>query len=175
MAGDNRYHSIFGALKSCLAVNPSDTAPALVTLRAKIKTSKRIIDAENFWDTMIPGSTVLDADEILVEVQVPTPGPGVKSGFIKFALRKAIDFPIVNCAAAIGGGTATICLNAVYNKPYRAFKAEEAMKGKAIDTASAEAAGIAAVADARALPGDRNKWKIPIAQAMVKRAILSCA
>ena len=81
----------------------------------------------------------------------------------------------MNCAAAIGGGIATICLNAVYNKPYRALKAEEAIMGKAIDAATAEAAGAAAVADARALPGDRNKWKIPIAQAMVKRAVLACS
>jgi xanthine dehydrogenase YagS FAD-binding subunit len=173
--GDNRYHSIFGAVNSCIAVNPSDTAPALVALQAKMKTNKRIIDAENFWDMKTPGSAVLDAGEILVEFQMPSPSPGVKSAFIKFALRKAIDFPVVNCAAAIGGGTATICLNAVYNKPYRALKAEQAIMGKEIDAASAEAAGAAAVADARALPGDRNKWKIPIAQAMVKRAILACS
>jgi len=175
MAGDNRYHSIFGAVKSCLAVNPSDTAPALVALKAKMRTNRRTIDAENFWDMTTPGSTILDTGEILVEIQVPGPAPGVKSAFIKFALRKTIDFPVVNCAAAVGGGTATICLNAVYNKPYRALKAEEAIQGKAINAASAEAAGAAAVIGARALPGDRNKWKIPIAQAMVKRAILACA
>jgi xanthine dehydrogenase YagS FAD-binding subunit len=174
MTGDNRYHSIFGAVKSCLAVNPGDTAPALVALRAKIKTNKRVVDAEKFWDMMMPGSTVLEIDEIVTEIQVPTPAADVKSGFVKFALRKSIDFPIVNCAAAVGDGVATICLNAVYNKPYRAFKAEEAMKGKAIDAAGAEAAGAAAVSDARALPGGKNKWKIPIAQAMVKRAILAC-
>ncbi len=175
MTGDNRYHSIFGAVKACVAVNPSDTAPALVVLSAKLKTNRRIIDSENFWDVRTPGSTVLEAGEILCEIQIPSPSSGAKSAFIKFALRKAIDFPIVNCAAAIGGGTATICLNAVHNKPYRAIKAEEAMAGKAIDSASAEVAGAAAVADARVLPGDRNKWKIPIAQAMVKRAILACS
>ena len=156
MTGDNRYHSIFGAVKSCIAVNPGDTAPALVALRAKMKTNRRTLDAESFWDVRTPGSTVLEAGEILLEIQMPNPSPGVKSSFIKFALRKAIDFPVVNCAAAIGGGSAAICLNAVYNKPYRAIKA-------------------ATVADARVLPGDRNKWKIPIAQAMVKRAILACS
>lgn len=175
MTGDNRYHSIFGAVKACIAVNPSDTAPALVALGAKMKTNKRTVDAENFWDMRIPGSTVLEADEILVEIQIPGPSPGLKSAFIKFALRKSIDFPVVNCAAAFGEGTARVCLNAVYNKPYRAKKAEEAITGKAIDTASAEAAGAAAVADATVLPGDRNKWKIPITQAMVKRAILACS
>jgi xanthine dehydrogenase YagS FAD-binding subunit len=175
MAGENRYHSIFGSLKACLAVNPSDTAPALVALNAKIKTNKALIEAEKFWEMTVPGSTILAADEIVTEIQVPTPAAGVKSAFIKFAIRKSIDFPIVNCAAMIGKGDARICLNAVYNKPYRAMKAEEAIKGKTIDEASADAAGAAAVASAKALPGDRNKWKIPIAKAMVKRAILACA
>jgi xanthine dehydrogenase YagS FAD-binding subunit len=176
MAGENRYHSIFGPVNSCFAVNASDTAPALVALNARIKTNNRLIEAEKFWDMSVPGSTILTAGEIVTEIQIPTPAPGVKSSFIKFAIRKSIDFPIVNCAAMIGGGTARICLNAVYNKPVRATSAEEAIKGKTIDESSAEAAGAAAVSSARALPpSDRNKWKIPIAKTMVKRAILACA
>jgi len=172
MAGENRYHSIFGAVKACVAVNPSDTAPALVALNAKIVTTKRTIDAENFWDFAVPGSTVLEADEIVKEIQVPTPASGVKTAFVKFALRSSIDFPIVNCAAAVGGGDARICLNAVYNKPVRATKAEDAIKGKTIDVANAEAAGAAAVTGAMAL--SKNKWKIQVAKAMVKKAILAC-
>jgi xanthine dehydrogenase YagS FAD-binding subunit len=174
MAGDNRYHSIFGASKMCLAVNPSDTAPALVALNAKIKTNKRLIEAEPFWEMKVPGSTVLAADEIVTEIQIPALAAGAKSAFIKFAIRKTIDFPIVNAAAMIGGGSARICMNAVYNTPYRAVTAEEAIKGKAINEANADAAGAAAIAAAKALPGERNKWKIPIAKAMVKRAILAC-
>jgi xanthine dehydrogenase YagS FAD-binding subunit len=173
MAGENRYHSIFGGVSACMAVNPSDTAPALVALNAKIVTSKKTINAEEFWSVKIPRSTVLDNDEIVTEVQVPGPASGVKSAFVKFALRSSIDFPIVNCAAAIGGGTARICLNAVYNKPYRATKAEESIAGKAIDVASAQAAGTAAVTGARALA--LNKWKIQVAAGMVKKAILACA
>ena len=128
MAGDNRYHSIFGAVKMCLAVNPSDTAPALVALNAKIKTNKGLIEAEKFWEMNVPGSTVLAPDEIVTEIQIPAPAGGVKSAFMKFAIRKSIDFPIVNCAAMIGGGNARICLNAVHNRPYRAVAAEEAIK-----------------------------------------------
>jgi xanthine dehydrogenase YagS FAD-binding subunit len=175
MAGDNRYHSIFGAVKMCLAVNPSDTAPALVALNAKIKTNKRLIEAEQFWEMKVPSSTVLAADEIVTEIQIPALPAGAKSAFIKFAIRKTIDFPIVNAAAMIGGGSARICMNAVYNTPHRAVPAEEAIKGKPINEANADAAGAAAVAAAKALPGERNKWKIPIAKAMVKRAILACA
>ncbi len=172
MAGDNRYHSIFGAVKACVAVNPSDTAPALVALNATITTNKREIAAEDFWDTLIPGSTVLDADEIVTEIQVPEPASGVKSAFIKFALRKSIDFPLVNCAAAIGGGEARICLNAVYNKPVRSTAAEEAIAGATIDEASAEASGEAAVSGA--IPLAKSKWRIQIAKTLVKRTILAC-
>ncbi|MBN2060035.1 MAG: FAD binding domain-containing protein [Deltaproteobacteria bacterium] len=175
VAGDNRYHSIFGAVKRCLAVNPGDTAPALVALNAKIKTNRRLIEAQEFWDMAVPGSTILAMDEIVTEIQVPTPSKGVKSSFIKFAIRKSIDFPIVNCAAMVGGGDARICLNAVHNKPYRVLKSEELIRGRSINEDNADAAGAAAVTDARALPGDRNRWKIQIARTMVKRAILACA
>ncbi len=172
MAGENRYHSIFGAIKACVAVNPSDTAPALVALDAKIVTSKRTIDAEEFWDVSIPGSTVLAEDEIVTEIQVPTPASGTKSAFIKFALRQSIDFPIVNCAAMISSIDARICLNAVYNKPYRATNAEDAIKGKTIDETNADAAGTAGISAATALA--KNKYKIQIAKTMIKRAILAC-
>lgn len=173
--GDNRYHSIFGAVKRCMAVNPGDTAPALVALNAKIKTNRRLIEAQEFWDMAVPGSTILATDEIVTEIQVPAPARGTRSSFIKFAIRKSIDFPIVNCAAMIGGGEARICLNAVHNRPYRALRSEELIRGRSISEDSADAAGTAAVADARALPGDRNRWKIQIARTMVKRAILGCA
>jgi NADPH-dependent glutamate synthase beta subunit-like oxidoreductase/CO/xanthine dehydrogenase FAD-binding subunit len=157
----------------CLAVNPSDLAPALVALDARIVTSKRSISAEEFW-AVNQGikSTVLENDEIVTEIQIPKPAAGVKSAFIKFALRKSIDFPITNCAVAVGKGTARICLNAVFSKPYRATKAEAAIKGKTINVASAEAAGSAAVTDAIGLT--YNRYKIQIAKALVKRVILAC-
>ncbi|NLA75050.1 MAG: molybdopterin dehydrogenase [Deltaproteobacteria bacterium] len=175
MTGENRYHSIFGAVKGCVAVNPGDAAPALVALNAKIKTNRRYIEAEQFWDMVKPGSTILEKDEIVTEIQLPAPLKGVKSSFIKFAIRKSIDFPIVNCAAMIGKGETRICLNAVHNKPYRCTYAEDMIKGKPINKSSADAAGAAAIEKAKTLPGDRNKWKIQIARTMVKRAILGCA
>lgn len=175
--GDNRYHSIFGGSVEggCYAVHPSDTAPALIALDARIKTSKRLINAEDFFQVEVIKTTVLDDDEIVTEIQIPTP-PG-KSAFIKFALRKSIDFPIVNCAAMLTSSkgkvtAARVCLNAVYVKPYRATKAEEAIVGKPIDEANAEAAGSAAVSDAK--PLTHNAYMVQIAKTMVKRAILAC-
>lgn len=177
--GDNRYHSIFGGSveKGCLAVHPSDTAPALIALDAKVKTSKRTLGAEDLFQVKVGRTTVLDFDEIVTLFEVPTPPDGGKSAFVKFALRRTIDFPIVNCAAMIarkdGKVTAArVCLNAVYVKPYRARKAEDFMVGKEINEANAEAAGEAVVSDAK--PLRHNGYMVQIARVMVKRAILAC-
>ncbi len=171
MTGDNRYHSIFGNVNRCIAVHPSDVAPALIALNAKVVTNKRTIDAENFFDVKFPGNTVLAVDEIVTEIRVPSPPAGAKSAFIKFAIRKSIDFPIVNCAVMVGGAAPRICLNAVAPKPYRAIKAEAAIAGKPINEANAEAAGAAAVEDAK--PLQATKYKVQLAKVMVKRALLA--
>jgi NADPH-dependent glutamate synthase beta subunit-like oxidoreductase/CO/xanthine dehydrogenase FAD-binding subunit len=162
----------------CDGVNPSDIAPALIALDATIVTSKRKVKAEEFWvaDKGLK-PTLLENDEIIVEIRIPKPAGNVKSSFLKFAMRKSIDFPIVNCAAAleIKDGivkSARICLNAVYSNPYRTTQAEEIIKGKSIDETNAEAAGAAAVSNAVPLP--YNKFKIQIAKTLVKRAILAC-
>ena len=177
--GDNRYHSIFGGSveEGCYAVHPSDTAPALIALDAKIRTSKRTIKAEDLFQVDVCKTTVLDDDEIVTEIHVPTPANGVKSTFLKFALRKTIDFPIVNCAAMITASgertsAARICLNAVYVKPYRATKAEEVIVGKAINEVNAEEAASAVVSDAK--PLTYNRYVVQIAKSMLQRAILAC-
>lgn len=172
VTGDSRYHSIFGRVRGCLAVNPSDLAPILVAMRARIETTKKAVDAEEFFQVKGIKTTILDDDEILIEIQIPAPSIGGRSAFAKFALRKAIDFPVVNCAVAIEGEEARICLNAVYNMPYRVTEAEKVIVGRAVDEAAAEAAGEAAIADAR--PLESNLYKVQIAKTLVKRAILAC-
>jgi xanthine dehydrogenase YagS FAD-binding subunit len=171
MMGDNRYHSIFGNVNKCIAVHPSDIAPALIALNASVVTNMRKINAENFFDVKFPSSTVLGIGEIITEIQVPMPPAGAKSAFMKFAIRKSIDFPIVNCAVMVGGGAPRIALNAVAPRPYRAIKAEAAIAGKPINDATAEAAGSAAVEDAKPLAA--TKYKVQIAKTLVKRTLLA--
>jgi len=171
--GDHRYHSIFGMENKCFAVHPSDTAPALIALNATIVTTKRQIKAEEFWTVAYPQSTVLAPGEIVTAIYVPAPPAGAKSAFVKFAIRKSIDFPIVNCAVLVGGGAPRIALNAVAPKPYRATKAEAAIAVKAINEETAEAAGAAAVEDT--IPLNSNNYKVQIARTLVKRALLASA
>jgi xanthine dehydrogenase YagS FAD-binding subunit len=179
LQGDTRYHSIFGGSvdEGCIAVHPSDTAPALIALDAQIKTSRRTIRAEDFFQVEVSRTTVLDRDEIVSEIQIPAPIDGTKSAFFKFALRKSIDFPIVNCAAAITVSegkvrAARICLNAVYVKPYRAIGAEEAIIGKEITDDNAEEAGRAAISGAK--PLHDNGYMVQVAKALVKKAVMAC-
>lgn len=176
--GDNRYHSIFGGSVDggCYAVHPSDTAPALIALDAVIKTSKRSVRAEDLFTVDVTRTTVLDSDEIVTEISVPVPTDNAMSTFQKFALRKSIDFSIVNCAGMLATSqgkvtSARICLSAVYVKPYRAAKAEEVLLGKTITESLAEQAAKAAVSDAKALRD--NGYMVQIAKTLVRRCILA--
>ncbi|MCX7979351.1 MAG: FAD binding domain-containing protein, partial [Bdellovibrionaceae bacterium] len=161
----------------CAAVNSSDLAPALVVLAAKVKTNKRTIPMEEFFSAGINTSTVLAADEMILEIEIPRPPASARSAFMKFALRKSIDFPIVNCAALIDFEgdvvkTARLCLNSVYCVPLRLELAEKHLVGKVLDEMVAEEAAELAVAGAQALTN--NRYKIQIARALVKRTILAC-
>jgi len=174
--GDNRYHSIFGGPDGCYAPHSSDLAPVLIAFGASVVTTKKTIPLENFYNTKMP-ITVLEPDEIVKEIQVPTPTSGTKSAYQKVAMRKAVAFPIVNvgCTLTVEGGVvkdARIVLGRVFPKPWRSTAAEDAIKGKAIDDANAEAAGVAAVA--KAVPLTNNDYKKQIAKTLVKRAILAC-
>jgi len=179
LEGDNRYHSIFGGSveEGCVAVHPGDTAPALIALNAEVKTSKRTVNVERFFQVEVKKTTILEDDEIVQGIMIPAPPAGTKSAFVKFALRKSIDFPIVNCAAMITSPngkveSARVCLNAVFVKPYRAVKAEEVVAGKEISEDIAKAAGEAVVSDAK--PLEHNAYMVQLAKIMVKRTILSC-
>ncbi len=156
---------------ACYAVNPSDAAPALIALDAKVVTTKRVMDAEEFFAVNILSNSKLDKDEIITEIQIPVQEAGAKSVYKRFAFRKSIDFPVVNLAILRkADGQTRVCLNAVAPVPYRAVGAEEVLNGKEITEELAEAAGEAAVAAAE--PFEANKYKIQIAKTLVKRTLL---
>lgn len=181
--GDSRYHSIFGAVNKCIAVNPSDTAPALMVLDAAIVTNKRTIPVTEFFSAdRGKQSTILDFDEILMAVELPNHELNERnlygrSAFIKLAFRKSIDFAIVNCAARLqfDGQTivnAGLCLNGVYNNPIRITTVEQHLIGQKLTSETAAEAGLLAVQDAKPLPS--NSYKVPMVQAMVEDCLLKC-
>ena len=171
-----------------MAVCPSDTAVALVALKAKIVTTKKTWEAADFFK--VPNKefgtakgeqiNAIDTDEIVKEIQVPV--SSAKSTYKKWAFRKAIDFPQVSVAVVKDGNTAEIALGGVYNEP-KAFSG--------VSTSDAAKAGEDCLAKATALETTRkygykgddgkeveydrfsNKYKIQIAKVMIKRAIQS--
>jgi len=154
---------------ACYAVNPSDTAPALIALGAKVVTTKRTLPAEEFFAVNVLSNTKLDKDEIITEIQIPV--KAAKSVYKRFAFRKSIDFPVVNLAISeTADKQYTVCLNAVAPVPHRCKAAEAVLNGKDITPELAEAAGEAAVADAE--PFEANKYKIQIAKTLIKRTLL---
>ena len=164
--GDNRYHSIFGDEGGCYAASSHDTAPALIALGATMVTTRRELDAEEFFKVNGVRSNVLADDEVLTHIVVPK---APKSAFEKFALRKSIDFPVVNCAVAqADDGSVRVALGGVYPSPVRSLAAEEAV-AQGVTAETAAVAGDAAVADATPLP--KNEYKVQIARTTVKRAL----
>ena len=160
----------------CVAVSPSDMAPALIALDAKIKTTKRTIAAENFFSADLMKSTVLEEDEYVTGIEIPRMKSGSKQAFLKFRIRKTIDFPIVSVALVLAMDSgkvreARIAISGVAPIPWRAEAAEAAMMGKTIDEENAEDAGKAAIAEANPLP--QNRYITQIVKALVKRAILA--
>ena len=159
----------------CLAVGPSDVAYALVAMNASIVTTKRRITADRFFRASATSSTMLEPDELIREIRVPKPPAGARQRYDKFTLRKPIDFALVSVASLLSEKDGVckdvrIVLGAVAPTPVRAFAAEEMLRGKRIDEVVASEAAAAALADAE--PLTMNAYKIEIAKALVRRAIL---
>jgi xanthine dehydrogenase YagS FAD-binding subunit len=175
VAGDNRYHSIFGAVHGCFAVHPSDLATACVAMDATIITNKRTLAAEAFFAANSFTTTCLETDELIKEIRIPKPQKNARQNYRKFALRKPIDFGIV-CVASIISEKNSVCsdarivLGAVGPSPFRATAAEAILKGKALDETCAHDAAKQAFAAAH--PLSMNASKIQIGETVVRRAIL---
>jgi xanthine dehydrogenase YagS FAD-binding subunit len=172
-SGDNRHHAVINIGK-CIAVCPSDMAPALVALDAKAriagKAGERTVSLEQLY-AALPLGKLVEADEIITEIMVPAPGKDTRQRFLKFTLRKSIDFAIVSVAlAGSPGGDVSLVLGGVAPAPYRAALAEDVLRGKPVTPELAEEAARAALSKARPLA--KNAYKLPIARAIIKRAIL---
>lgn len=119
--------------------------------------------------------TVLEPDEIVTEIQVPTPPPNTRSTYLKFRERDSFDFAVVGAAVVmrLKGEVcedARIVLSGVAPIPWRSPEAEAVLKGRKITPELAEQAAKAAVAKAQPLA--QNAYKIPLTQSIVKQAIL---
>ena len=180
VSGDNRYHAIIGG-ELCYIVHPSDTAAALLALNASAKihgpNGERTVEFDDFFigpREDILRENVLQADEVLVEVFIPTPAAGTKQGWTKLKNRQVYDFALVAVATAFTAENdvwqdGRVVLGGVAPVPYRALVVENQLKGKNIKTAVTQAA---AVIRTVSRPMSMNAYKVDIAQNLIESTIL---
>lgn len=178
--GRNREHAILHA-ERCVAVNPSDTAPALIALDAKLVVltpqGRQVINAEDYFvgpDLDITRMNVLQPGYLLTTIRIPSSWAKADFYFEKVRDRNVWDFPLMNVASATksSGGTVgdiRIAVNAVAARPLRLKMVEDSVRGKPRNAATGEAAGRLAVREA--VPLQFNAYKIPLMRNLVKRAI----
>ncbi len=176
----NREHALFDASR-CVAVNPSDTAPALVALDAQMvirnTSGERVVPAEEFFigpSEDITRMTVMHPGDLLTSIRIPATWANSKFYFEKVRDRQVWDFPLVNVASAlkVSGGKidqARVVVNAVAAHPMRLHNVEAALAGKTQNEETAAMAGEMAVQGAQPLA--HNSYKIPLMRNLVKRAI----
>jgi len=183
VGGENRYHTIFGE-GACNAPHPSNAAMGLAALGASLVFQSgrgtRTVPADQFFT--IPEKdprreNAREPDEILTAISVPA-APGVRSTYASVRERAAFDWPLVSTAVVlrVEGGIvheARIILGAVAAVPLRSAAAEQALLGRRLDDATAEAAANAAVTGAQ--PLSENGYKVELLKILLRRTLRSLA
>jgi xanthine dehydrogenase YagS FAD-binding subunit len=176
----NREHCLFGASR-CVAVTPSDTAPALVALEAEMivrsARGERVIPADEFFmqpSVDIQRMTVLEPDDLLTTIRLPARWAGAEFYFEKVADRNSWDFALLSIAAAFRTNgeqidDVTLVCGAVQCVPRRLHEVEGLLRGLPRNDETASMAGAEAIRGAE--PLDYNDFKIPLMENLVKRAV----
>jgi xanthine dehydrogenase YagS FAD-binding subunit len=182
VSGENQLHAIFGGGPSYI-VHPSDTAPALVALDAQFHitgpSGERVLPASEFFHLPrvdAARENVLAKDEILSAIQLPAARPGVRSTYHKVLDREAWTHAVVGAAIVLEMDeqicrSARIVLGGVAPIPWHLPKVEAMLVGQRITPELAAKAGEASVEGAHPLA--KNKYKVPLTKAVVKRTLLS--
>jgi xanthine dehydrogenase YagS FAD-binding subunit len=176
----NREHAILEADR-CVAVSPSDTAPALIALDAAMVIrsvgGERVLPAEEYFvgpAIDIMRMTVLAPGELLTAIRIPGTWAGAQFYFEKIRDRNVWDFPLINVASAMKLSGTTIeqmrlSVGAVAARPLRLATVEAFVAGKPRNEETADQAGRMAVEGATTLR--YNGYKVPMMRNLVKRAI----
>ncbi len=180
--GENKYNAILGGGPSYI-VHPSDLAPMLVALGASVSVTrgegKKVIPLDKFVTLPSEGSirreNVLKNEELVTEIQIPASGFAGRSTYLKFKERESMDFALASVAAAVELQEnkiikqARLVLGGVAPIPWRVANAEKFLTGKSL---SADVlTEVARLALEGAQPLEKNAYKIPLTQTLVRRAL----
>ncbi len=178
--GQNQYHCIFGGM-GCYIVHPSDTAPALAALQAVVRISgpkgKRVVPVDGFH--VPPGEdptreTVLGLGDVVTDILLPEPPPGLRSSYRKVRGRRSWDFALAGVALALrfDGPRVTearVFLSGVAPVPWRSRAVEDAITGRGLSDDVIGDAAKAAVAGAE--PLSRNRFKVPLLRGVIEEQL----
>jgi xanthine dehydrogenase YagS FAD-binding subunit len=180
--GKNKYHALLGG-GLCYIVHPSDLAPALISLDAKISINSpqgdKTIPLANFYilpKVNVRKENILEPNEVLREIRIPLIKKEDKSTYSKFIERGAWDFAIVSAAVkgTVSGGIfrdIKIVLGGVAPIPWKLTKAENIIKGKKVTEDLVRKAAREALKEAK--PLEENGYKKELAETVLCRAVLS--
>lgn len=178
VGGFNRYHAILGASASCIAVHPSDMSVALAAFGAVVHLDgaaegKRDIAFTDFH--RLPGDqpdieTMLRPGELITAIELPPLAFATRSTYRKVRDRASYAFALISVAAALDVEDGTVrdvrlALGGVAHKPWRAFEAEEILRGAPATEASFIKAAEAELSHAQ--PLEHNGFKIELARRTV--------
>jgi xanthine dehydrogenase YagS FAD-binding subunit len=184
-SGENKYNAVLGGGPSYV-VHPSDLAPMLVALGASVTiaspSGKRDLPLDEFF--VLPANdlrheNVLRVGEIVTEIHVPVSGLGARSSYMKFKERSSLDFAMASVAAALELGAdqsirqVRLVMGGVAPIPWRATKAEAFLVGKKIDEPTVSHAAELALDGAQ--PLEKNGYKVPLSQTLIRRSLLKLA
>jgi xanthine dehydrogenase YagS FAD-binding subunit len=183
-SGENQYHAVMNN-STCAMVHPSSTAVPLLGMDAQVeltsKRGKRMVLMSEFYvppEKSLINETVVQPGELITSIFVPAPEPGTRSAYQKYGEKESFDWPIADAGVVLvmDGALcrkASIVLGVAAPTPIRSKAAEAALTGKAIDEATARAAGNAAMQAATAL--SQNGYKIQLFQTAIYRTVLLAA
>jgi xanthine dehydrogenase YagS FAD-binding subunit len=178
--GENQYHALFHQ-GPCVAAHPSDPAAALLAYDASVAVrgpaGERVVPLDAFFaepEEARRTETTLRPDEIVTEIRIPAPAPGSRGRYLKAMDRKVWAFALVGVAVVLTLregkiGSPRVVLAGVAPVPHRALAAEAVLAGAAPSAALFTVAADAALAAAQ--PLDRNEYKVPLARALIARAL----
>jgi len=147
--GEHREHAIF-ANDFCASAHPSDVAASLLALGARVETTRRTFPLEELYrlpDGADRNLVTLEPGELILALELP---PVDASVYLKAMDRRRWSFPQVGVAAARAGGELRLALAGVAPIPWLVRRPE------ALDEAT---------------PLPRTAWKVPVARALVRRAL----
>jgi xanthine dehydrogenase YagS FAD-binding subunit len=184
IGGENDNHAVLGG-GACVFVHPSDTAPALIALSARVRIAgpggSRVVPLDSFFvgpEKAVTRETILERNEILAEVLLPPAEAGLRSSYRKVRARGAWDFALAGVALALVMSDGRVhhgrvVFSGVAPVPWRSEAVERVITGKALTREIVAEAAEAGVRGAVAL--EKNGYKIPLLQGIITEALLALA